>query len=310
MTSVAEPVVHDGDPDGHTEVVSLMDGAGALSAVDRASIDMQIATARQYPRVISTSLKEALTLATLDEETAGSMFYSLPRGGKAIEGPSARLAEVMAYTWGNLRVDADIVAEDKTTVTAMGTCFDLEKNVAVRVRVKRRITDKHGRRFNEDMIGVTSMAAISIALRNAVFKVVPRAFVDRIYQAARKASIGPAGTITQKRQNALATFGKMGVKAEQVFAVLGVNGLDDIGEEELITLRGLLNSIKDGETSVEETFRPNGRSEATADLNAALKAKAPEPEPPKPTAPTAAEIEAQIRREDLELLQQEKKKQR
>jgi len=252
------------------EVLSLTDGNGALSAVDKASIDMQIATAKQYPRVVSDCIKEALTLATMDEDTAGSMFYALPRGGKKIEGPSARLAEIMAYSWGNLRVDADIVAEDKTTVTAMGTCFDLEKNVAVRVRVKRRITDKDGKRYNDDMIGVTSNAAISIALRNSVFKVIPRSLVDRIYQQARKASIGKAGTITQKRQNALLMFSKMGVDQSEVFAVLGVKDLDDVGEEELITLRGLANAIKEGETTVEQTFRPVKASTGAADLNSAL----------------------------------------
>lgn len=285
-----------GDDGDTVESMSLMDGASALSAVDRASIDMQIATAKQYPRVVSTALKEALSLATLDEDTAGSMFYSLPRSGKTIEGPSARLAEVMAYSWGNLRVDADIVAEDKTTVTAMGTCFDLEKNVAVRVRVKRRITDKHGKRFNEDMIGVTSNAAVSIALRNCVFKVVPRAFVDRIYAAAREASIGKGGTLTQKRQNAIATFGKMGVKPEEIFAVLNVKDMDDIGVEELVTLRGLLNAIKEGDTSVEETFRASNKSEGTTELNAALATKKdtpkkpepkPEPLPPAASAPTS-----------------------
>lgn len=235
-------------------VAELLSGSGALEAVDRASIDMQIATAKQYPRSVDRALKEALTLATLDEDTAASMFYVLPRSGKKIEGPSARLAEVMAYSWGNLRVDADIVAEDRTHVTAMGTCFDLEKNVAVRVRVKRRITDKHGKRYNEDMIGVTSNAAISIALRNAVFKVVPRAFVDRIYGEARDASIGKAGTMAQKRQNAMEWFAKAGVTEAQVLEILEVRGVDDIGADELITLRGLKTAIKDGETTVEQTF--------------------------------------------------------
>lgn len=279
-----------GHPDDNedVEVLTLLDGAGALSTVDRASIDMQIATAKQYPRSVDKALKEALTLATLDEETAGSMFYALPRSGKTIEGPSARLAEVMAYSWGNLRVDADIVAEDKTTVTAMGTCFDLEKNVAVRVRVKRRITDKHGKRYNEDMIGVTSNAAISIALRNSVFKVVPRAFVDRIYAAARKASIGQGGTMAQKRQKALDLFAKMGVKPEELFKVLSIRGLDDIGEDELVTLRGLLNAIKEGDTTVEMTFRPSSTSGATEELNAALAAKpADATVKPKSSAPVA-----------------------
>jgi hypothetical protein len=264
--------------------MELLDGAGALTAVDRAAIDIQVATAKRYPRSVDRSLKEALTLATLDEETAGSMFYALPRSGKTIEGPSARLAEVMAYSWGNLRVDADIVAEDRGTVTAMGTCFDLEKNVAVRVRVKRRITDKKGVRYNEDMIGVTSNAAISIALRNCVFKVIPAALTRRIYAEARKASLGKGGTITQKRQNALTWFGKMGVSDAQVFEVLGVRGIDDLGEDQLITLRGLKNAIQDGETTVEQTFRPSRHSEDTDELNAALKqngeAPATEADPP------------------------------
>jgi hypothetical protein len=263
--------------------LALMDGSDALSAVDRASIDVQIATAKRYPRSVDKALKEAETLATLDEETAGSMFYVLPRSGKKIEGPSARLAEVMAYSWGNLRVDADIVAADRTHVTAMGTCFDLEKNVAIRVRVQRRITDKHGKRFNEDMIGVTSNAAISIALRNAVFKVIPAALVGRIYHQARKASVGEGGTITQKRQNAVEWFTKTGVTEQQLFALLDVRGIDDIGLDHLITLRGMKTAIKDGETSVEQMFRPSDKSEGTSELNEALP-KDQEPEPKKKAA--------------------------
>ena len=268
------------------EVMSLLDGAGALAAVDRAAIDVQIATAKRYPRSVDRALNEAVTLATLDEETAGSMFYALPRSGKSIEGPSARLAEVMTYSWGNLRGDADVVAIDKTHVTAMGTCFDLEKNVAVRVRVKRGITDSKGRRYNEDMIGVTSNAAISIALRNAVFKVIPGAYVRHVYAAARKASLGKGGTIKQKRQTCFDWFAKFGVKPEQIFQLLTVQGLEDIGDEQLITLRGLQTAIQDGETTVEQTFHPSRHSEATRDLNVALKGKPVGIEiPPRPTEP-------------------------
>ena len=242
----------------------------ALGAVDKASIDIQIATAKRYPRSVDKSLGEAKALATLDEETAASMFYVLPRGGKKIEGPSARLAEIMAYTWGNLRVDADIVGEDQTHITAMGTCFDLEKNVAVRVRVRRRITKRNGKRFDDDMIGVTGNAAISIAVRNSVFKVIPAALVRGIYAEARMASIGKGGTLTQKRQNAIDWFTKVSVTEEQIIEVLGVFGLNDIGEEELITLRGLRTAIKDGETTVEQTFNPPKKSVGAEDLNEAL----------------------------------------
>lgn len=254
--------------------VEMLSGSDTLMAVDRAQIDMQIATAKQYPRSVDKALKEALTLATMDEETAASCLYALPRSGRTIEGPSARLAEIIASSWGNLRADADIVAEDQTHITAMGTCMDLEKNVAFRVRVSRRITDRHGKRYNEDMIGVTKNAAISIALRNAVFKVVPKAHWNRIYKEARKASLGRGGTITQKRQNALDWFGKLGVQPEQIFEQLNVRGLDDIGEDELIVLRGMRTAIQEGDSTVEDMFRPARHSEGTDDLNEALRADA------------------------------------
>jgi hypothetical protein len=66
----------------------------------------------------------------------------------------------------------------------------------------------------------------------------------------------------------------MGVTPEEVFAVLGVKWMDDVGEEELIVLRGLKTALKDGETTVEQTFRPKQPSAGTSDLNSALSQQA------------------------------------
>lgn len=273
---MSETAVQDGPlpVDEETIVETERVAGGAVMVFDgteRAQIDMQVATAKQYPRSITGALREAESLACMDEDTAGSMLYGLRRSGKVIEGPSVRLAEVMVHSWGNLRMDADIVGEDKAFVTAMALCWDLEKNVGVRIRVKRRITDKKGGRFNDDMIGVTSNAALSIAFRNAAFKVIPRAFTDRIYRKARTASLGKGGTLAQKRQNLVEHFGKMGIRPEEIFAVLDVKGIDDVMEDQLVTLRGLANAIKEGEQSVESIFRPAATSEKTASLNEALK---------------------------------------
>jgi hypothetical protein len=293
--STSNPPVYDGPFPGEeseekVEQGPIGDVVGSLTTFDRSLIDGQIATAKQYPRNITTALREAITLATLDEETAKSMLYALKRGNKLIPGPSVRLAEILAYSWTNLRVETDIVGEDAKTVTGMGTCFDLEKNVAVRVRTKRRITDKNGHRYNDDMIVVTGNAASSIAFRNAVFRVVPRAYVDKVYAAAKTASLGKGGTMTEKRQAVIDWFSKLAVKPEELFALLEIRGIDDIGEDELIQLRGLANAIKEGEQSVETVFRSHHvKSDGTTELNAALK-KDRTPAPPKPAAaePTTA----------------------
>jgi hypothetical protein len=245
-----------------------------------AMVDVQVATAKKYPRSVTRFRKEAESLSCLDEETAGECMYALPRGGKSIEGPSARFAEIILYSWGNSRAEAVVIEEGATHVKAQGTFYDLERNVAVRKIVSRSITDRNGRRYNADMIGTTGNAACSIALRNAVFAGIPKAIWKAIYDKSRLASIGKAGTLTQSRQKALDHFSKMGVTPEKVFALLGVEGIEDIKEDQVITMRGIANAIKDGEATVEETFSPRATGSAsTPDLNSRIKERTAAAEP-------------------------------
>ena len=225
-----------------------------ISAVPaRTGIREQVDTARRHPRSVEKFRREALTLATLDPETAGSMFYVIPRDGKNIEGPSARLAEIVMFCWTNMMAQSDVVGEDEEFVYAVGRAIDFERNVSTEVKVRRRITNKEGRRFNADMIAVTSNAAASIAKRNAVLQLVPFAVVKPIYEAARLASV-EGGTMEEKRNNMLTWFKRVGIEAQQVFDVLGVLGPADIGEHHLIKLRGIKTAIEEGDVSAEVAF--------------------------------------------------------
>ena len=84
----------------------------------RAEIDIQIATAKQYPRDVMRCLSNVEAMVKMDDELALSCTYKLPRGGKSITGPSVRLAEILASNWGNLRCKTEIVGTDDKTVTA------------------------------------------------------------------------------------------------------------------------------------------------------------------------------------------------
>lgn len=230
-----------------------------IQAMGGSEVDVQITTAKRFPRSIAVFKKVALEMACLDEETAEACFYALPRGGKTIEGPSARLAEICMTAWGNARVEAKQVGEDERFVTSRGTAWDLQTNVAVAFEVKRRITTsakKEGgsKKFDDDMIGVTSNAASSIALRNAVFKMIPAAFWKPIYIAARKAAVGDIKTLATRRADMLAHFQKLGATNEQVFGLLEVKGVEDITLDHMVTLKGLATALKDGETTFEEVF--------------------------------------------------------
>jgi hypothetical protein len=225
-----------------------------IANLSRAELDQQITTARAFPRSLKRFMNECMDMATLNEQVAADCIYALPRDGKTIEGPSARLAEIVASAWGNCRAGSRIVSEDAEFVTAQGVFHDLERNVSITYEVRRRITDRSGRKFKPDMIAVTGNAACSIALRNAVFKGVPKAFWSGIYDAARQAAVGDVKTIANKRADALAYLQKMGVTEAQVLAVLNLQGVEDIGTDQLATLRGLITAIKDGDTTVDQAF--------------------------------------------------------
>jgi hypothetical protein len=184
---------------------------GVLAVISKAEIDVQIATAHRFPRSVKAFRDEALAMVTLTEAIAEECIYALPRDGKTIEGPSARFAEVIISAWGNSRSGARVVDDSGEFVTAQGVFHDLQKNVAITYEVKRRITDKRGRRYNPDMIGVTANAACSIALRNAILKGVPKAFWSDIYEAARKTIMGDFQTLANRRAAALNAFQKFGV---------------------------------------------------------------------------------------------------
>src|ERR1044071_2571929 len=175
--------------DVQEEVAILQVHPDTVYQQDKASIDIQISTAKAFPRNIKRATDNAIAIATIDIETAKTCTYSVPRGGKAITGPSVHLAKILAQQWGNLRVEARVVDVGQTQVTSEAICFDLENNLAIKTQVKRSIVGKTGR-FSEDMIVVTGNAANSIALRNAILSVVPRGVVDKVYNSARATITG------------------------------------------------------------------------------------------------------------------------
>lgn len=272
-----------------------------IALIGRSEIEHQISTARRFPRSIKRFRDEALQMVTLSESVAEQCIYALPRDGKTIEGPSARFAEVIASAWGNNRAGARVIDDSGDFVTAQGVFHDLERNVAITYEVQRRITDRHGRRYKPDMIGVTANAACSIALRNAILKGVPKAFWEDMYSEARKVIMGNVQTLANRRASAIAAFQRFGITTEKVCEKLAVAGIEDIGLEHLVTLRGLLTAIKDGDTTPEDAFNDRKAEstgaekktdELTADLEKRMEAHASETAAAEPDEPAVPAPEA------------------
>ena len=231
-----------------------------VDAIEKANVDSQVATAKQYPRNLKRAIDNSIVMATMDTETAQSCGYALPRGGKPIVGPSVHLAKIIVSNWGNIRTEAKVVQITDKQIISRGTCWDLETNVASAFEVRRSIVNKSGQRFSDDMITVTGNAANSIAYRNAVFSVIPKAITEKVYKAAQRTITGDLSSEEQiiKRRTAAIDFfnTEYGITEDEVVKLCEKHTVNQIRADEIALLLGMQQSLKDGDTTVDDLMKP------------------------------------------------------
>jgi len=281
-------------PDDEDTLIVKND-AGAVAELNRSELESQLDAAHRYPRSTKTFLRTAMTLATVTVPVAESCMYALPRGGKPIIGPSVRLAEIIASAYGNLHIGARPMEVGDKAVISQGIAWDLERNFRVTIEVKRRITDNRGKRFNEDMINVTHAAATSIAFRNAVFRVVPRSFVDQIFEHVKRVAVGDAKTLDARRKELFERLMKLGVTEERALSAVNKPSVEDVGLAEVEMLIGLGTAVNQGDLSIDDAFpapkppapagQPGGDAPEGTRMSLRGSAKAKDQQQSMPTSP-------------------------
>lgn len=269
------------------EIVKIEEiSSDVMYSQDRSLIDSIVATSRAYPRNIRRAVDNSIAIVTMDKETASTCTYSVPRGGKAITGPSVHLAKILAQSWGNMRIEARVIGIDAKHVTSQAVCFDAENNLAIKVEVKRSIMTKNGR-MNDDMITVTGNAGNSIALRNAILSVIPKAIVDKVYNEAKAKITGDVSDKTKllaRRKQVLDSFkDSYSVTEQEVLSAIGKASIDHITPDDLVVLIGIGTAIKDGDTDIETAFRKAKKSEPVQNPLAPKAEPKAEPKEEKPT---------------------------
>ncbi len=261
----------------------------------QAELDQSIVTARQYPRSLVRAAGRIKDLVMLDEESAAECVYALPRAGKVIKGPSVRFAEVVASQWGNCQVGSRVIAVDRVdkVVIAEGVFHDLETGMKRVAQVRRRIVNRQGQIFNDDMITTTGNAACSVAMREAVLKGIPKAIWRAAYNAAESVIIGDTKTMVERRDKSIAAFAVFGVTADMICEALEIEGIAEMGTDEITALLAMHGQIKSKETPVEVLFpavkgKPKPKAAAKAkpkvEQKTEAKAKPVEKEPTKTDA--------------------------
>lgn len=220
--------------------------------------DSQVALAHRYPRNINRACDAMYYMATKSEKIASEMYYAVPRGGKTVEGPSIRFAEIARQSWGNCQTSSRVVNTNREEkyVEAEGVFIDIETNVKTVLTERRRIFDREGRIYSEDQIVLTGKAACAIAVRNAITQGIPRAAWGDAYEAARNTAAGTHDSLPKKRQETLQAFSRFDVSPDKVLYAIGVKHEKDLTLDHIATLRGMWSALKSGEASKEEMFAP------------------------------------------------------
>ena len=272
-----------------------------------AMTDKRISTARAFPRSVARFKKEASQLLREDVETARQAEYAKPVGGGTVKGPSVRLAEIAAMCWGNLEVTAEEPIVGDKSVSVKAAAWDLERNYRQESIVTTAIVGKNGQRYPGHLIETAGLATQSKAKRNAIMAVIPRAYIQDLLEVARQVARGNEKPLEQRRADMVGYFARTHkVTAEQIVAMLGIAGIDDMNEDQLYELHTVATSLKEGHAKPEEFFETKAESKVEA-----IKAKVNErktkanggaapPLPGKDLAPVKKPTEAETLQADID----------
>lgn len=277
----------------------LIAAPDAMAVMIRESIDRRISTSHRFARNENRCLDAAIRYATMSPEIAERCSYTLERKNRKtkektyIVGPSVRLAEIMASAWQNIEHGIESVIDGGTYVDVTAYCHDLESNNFNRSVIRRNIVSKEWGRYSDDMVTMTINAAGSIALRNAIFRVVPRAIVDFVYEKAVQAASGGAKSLAERRKNIIDRIQKRWhIELERIAMSMDRSSVMDLTDGDLNVLTGLCTAIAEGDRKVDDVFPPlpddgGAPDDTRAPKQPATTSAAPEPEQSRPSASPA-----------------------
>jgi hypothetical protein len=268
-----------------------------IESLSRAEIDIAIATAKRYPRDIDRALKNTNALACKNAEIAATCTYAVPRGGRTIVGPSVHFARVMMICWGNVNALARVVDCDHENARLQGVCHDLENNLRLGLEIEWPVQaphpDKEGKISEsrwKDMMSLSKAAGSAVALRRAVFGAMPFALFRTIWKETQLVAAGKGKSFDERRKNMFESFAEYKVSEREICEFLGRHGKEAITVEDLIMLFGILVSLSDRTTTVEEVFGSRDQATIKAKIPKSKKQEEPDAKQPEGSASKAPEV--------------------
>ena len=221
-----------------------------------AEVQGAIAIAKRFPRNEKEALDRIL-IAAQRPGLAEQALYSYARGGTAITGPSIRLAEAIAQNWQNLQFGIRELEQRNGESTVEAYCWDMETNVkqVKTFQVKHIRNTKKGSYNLEDPRDIYELTANQGArrLRACILSVIPGDIIDSAVSECEKTMKATADTSPEALKKMVEGFAAFKVTKEQIEKRIQ-RRLDTITPAQLITLRKIYISLKDGMSGPSDWF--------------------------------------------------------
>jgi hypothetical protein len=179
-----------------------------------------------------------------------------------IEGPTIKMAMMIAREYGNCATEAELLQDDGTHWLFEGRFVDIETGFTCRrlFRQRKPMSGK-GRMDLDRTEDISFQIGQSKAIRNAVTNSISQAILRRAMKAAKGevAKELTSGGKPKAIDRIKSAFKKLGITLGQIEEKTG-KPVAEWSKEDLAEIRAIYDAIEDGETTVENEFEPNKES--------------------------------------------------
>lgn len=207
---------------------------------------------------------------------AEQAMYAYPRGGQVVTGPSIRLAEVLAQSWGNVDCGVREISQSNGVSVAEAYAIDLESNTRITkiFHVKHERHTKKGKQLLTDPRDIYELVANqgSRRMRACILAIIPGDVIDAAVEKCKNTLTNGKEPMQDRIRKMVIALDEQGIKIEHIEKRLG-HKLDSIIESELITLRGIYKALKDGVSRRQDFFDLGQESEVNTSINDLIESK-------------------------------------
>lgn len=238
--------------------IAHSDHAGVEVAQSRevAEVQSAVVMARRFPRDQRKAMDRILTDCTRIT-LANAALYAYKRGSEIVSGPSIRLAESIARSWGNLTFGIREMSNEGGASQVEAFAWDLETNT----RASKVFQVKHARKAQGSIKTLTDPRDIyelvanmgARRMRACILAIIPGDVVEAAVVQCELTQTNQAGSPKEQVEEMLKAFEAIGVSRELIAKRLG-HKPEASKAAEILNMRRIYRSIVDGIAKPSEFF--------------------------------------------------------